>query len=88
MSNEKVIVEVVNKIRNHRETFAFHDNERADHDVVGKPVPAVFGEFRDKGEIQVEEKGIIKLSNRLRSKKTDVLQNFLTIDNNQLLSVN
>ena len=85
MSNEKVIVEVVNKIRNHRETFAFHDNER---DVVGKPVPAGFGEFRDKGEIQVEEKGIIKLSNRLRSKKTDVLQNFLTIDNNQLLSVN
>lgn len=88
MSNEKVVVEIVNKIRNHRETFAFHDNERADQGVVGKPFPSVFWEFRNKGKIQVEEKEIIKLSNRLRSKKTDVLQNFLTIDNNQLLSVN
>ena len=73
MSNEKVIAEVVNKIRNHRETFAFHDNERADHGVVGKTFPAGFGKFRHKGKIQAEEKEIIKLSNRLRSKKTDVL---------------
>ena len=73
MSNEKVIVKVVNKIRNHREAFAFHDNESTDHGVVGESFPSGFGEFRDKGKIQVEEKGIIKLSNRLRSKKADVL---------------
>ena len=72
MSNEKVIGQVINKIRDHRKTFAFHDNERADHGVVGKSFPSGFGEFRDKGKIQVEEKGIIKLSNRLRSKKADI----------------
>ena len=65
MGNKKVIVKVVNKIRNHRETFAFHDNESADHGVVGETFPSGFGKFGEKGKIQVEEKGIIKLSNRL-----------------------
>lgn len=73
MGNEKVIAKVVNKIRNHRETFAFHDNESADHGVVGESFPAGYGEFRDKGKIQVKEKRTIKLSNRLRSKKADIL---------------
>lgn len=40
------------------------------------------------GKSEVEEKGIVKLSNRLGSKKMDIFQNFLTIDNNPLLSVN
>lgn len=48
MCNKKVIVKVVNKIRNHRETFAFHDNESADQGVVGEAFLFGFGEFRDK----------------------------------------
>ena len=55
MGNEKVIVKVVNKIRNHRETFAFHDNESADHSVIGESFASGFGEFRNKGKIQAEE---------------------------------
>lgn len=88
MSKKKIIVEVVDKVKNHGEIFAFHDNERSEHSMVGKTFPAGFGEFQDKGKIKVQEKEIIKLSNRLRSTKTDVFQNFLTIDNDQFLSVN
>ena len=55
MGNEKVIVKVVNKIGNHRETFAFHDNESADHSVIGETFASGFGEFRNKGKIQAEE---------------------------------
>lgn len=32
--NEKVIVKIIKKLRNHRKAFAFHDNEGTDHGMV------------------------------------------------------
>lgn len=43
--------------------------------------------FLNERQIKIQEKGIIKFSNRLRGKKTDVLNDLLTVDSNQLLSV-
>ena len=40
----------------------------------------------DKRQIQAKEKGDIKSGGRLGSKKADILDDFLTIDGNQLLS--
>lgn len=34
MGDEKVIVEVINKIRNHGKAFTFHDNKGTDHGMV------------------------------------------------------
>lgn len=47
-----------------------------------------FWVFPNERQIKIQEKGIIKFSNRLRGKKTDVLNDLLTVDSNQLLSVN
>ena len=55
--------------------------------MAGKTLPTGAWVFLDGRQIEVQEKGIIKLSNRLRGKKTDVMDDFLTVDSNQLLSV-
>jgi len=34
MSNEKVIVKIIDKVRNHGETFTFHNNEGTNHSVI------------------------------------------------------
>lgn len=49
ISNEKVVVKIVDKVRNHGKTFAFHDNEGTNHRVAGKAFPSGFREFPDKG---------------------------------------
>ena len=88
MGNEKIVIEIIDKVSNHGEAFTFHDNEGTNHGVVGKTFTSRFWVFLNERQIKIQEKGIIKLSNRLRGKKTDVLNDLLTVDSNQLLSVN
>lgn len=47
ISNEKVVVKIIDKVSNHGKTFAFHDNEDTNHKVVGKVFLSVFREFLD-----------------------------------------
>ncbi len=88
MGNEKIVIEIIDKISDHGEAFTFHDNEGTDHGMVGKTFASRFWVFRNERQIKIQEKGIIKFSNWLCCKKTEVFQNFLTVDNNQLLPVN
>ncbi len=55
--------------------------------MIRKAFSSGFREFRNRGQVKIQKKRIIELGNRLRSKKTDVFQNFLTVDSDQLLSV-
>lgn len=87
MGNEKIIIEIIDKVSDHGEAFTFHDKEGTDHGMAGKAFTSCFWVFLNEREIQVQEKGIIKFSSRLCCKKTNVFDNFLTADNNQLLSV-
>lgn len=81
--NEKVIVKVVDKVGNHGKAFAFHDDKGANHGVVGKAFPSGFGIWRNGRQVEVKEKGIVKFGDRLRGKKPDVVNDFLTVDSNQ-----
>ncbi len=49
MGNEKIVIEIIDKISDHGEAFTFHDNEGTDHGMVGKTFSPGFGEFRYKG---------------------------------------
>lgn len=88
VSDEKVVVQVIDKVGYHGEAFTLHHNKSTNHGMTGKSPASGFRVFLNKGQLEVHKKGIIKLRNRLRGKKTNVLDNFLTVDNNQLLSVN
>jgi len=83
MGNEQVVVQVIHKVCDHGKTLALHYKEGADHGMVGKAFAPGAGIFRDRRQIQVQEKGVIKFSSRLRSKKPDVVDDFLTVDGNQ-----
>lgn len=43
MGNEKVVIEIIDKISDQGEAFIFHENEGTDHGMVGKPLHSVFG---------------------------------------------
>lgn len=86
MGNEKIVIEIIDKISDHGEAFTFHDNEGTDHGMAGKTFTSRFWVFLNERQIKIQEKGIIKFSNWLCCKKTDVFYNFLTVDSNQLLS--
>lgn len=74
------------KVKMDEEILTFHDNEGTDHGMVGKTFTSRFWVFLNERQIKIQEKGIIKFSNWLCCKKTDVFHNFLTVDSNQLLS--
>ena len=40
MGNEKVIIQIINKVRYHGKAFAFHNNERTEHSMVRKTFPS------------------------------------------------
>ena len=86
VGNKKVVIKVVDQIGNHRKPFAFHHDESTDHGMRGKAPATSMRILRDKGQIETKEKGVIKSGGRLGSKKADILDDFLTIDSNQLLS--
>ena len=73
MGNEEVVVKVIGKVRDHGETFAFHDDKGTDQGVAGKTFPSGKGVFLNEREVKVQKKGIIKLSGRLGGKETDIL---------------
>lgn len=54
--------------------------------MAGKTFSTGLGVFQNGRKIKIQEKGIIKFCSRLRGKKTNIFYNFLTIDNDQLLS--
>lgn len=49
MSNKKVIVEVINKIRNHVKSFTFHNNKGTDHGMVRKAITPGRGVLLNEG---------------------------------------
>ena len=50
-----------------------------------KPLRPVFEYSGDRGKIKIQEKRIVEFSDGLRGKRTNVLDNFLTVDSNQPL---
>jgi hypothetical protein len=65
MGNEKVIIQIINKVRNHREAFTFHNNKCTNHGVVRKSSATCGRVLLNRGKVEIEEKRIIKLSHRL-----------------------
>lgn len=49
MSDEKIVVEVIDKVGKHGEAFAFHDNKRTDHSMIGKALTSDKGIFPNRG---------------------------------------
>lgn len=49
MCDEKIVVEIIDKVSKHGETFALHDNERTEHCMIGKTSSSGFREFRNRG---------------------------------------
>ena len=54
--------------------------------MAGKAPAAGFRVFPNRGQIKIQEKGVIEFSGWLRGKKSDVVDDFLATDNNQSLS--
>lgn len=80
--NKNVVVEVVDQIGNHGNIFAFHNDESTDHGMGEKIFATSMRMLLNKRQIKGEGKGIIKSGGRLGSKKTYILDEFLTIDSN------
>ena len=57
MSNQKVIIKIINKVCDYGKVFAFHDNECTDYSVVGKSFPSVLGNYgtKDKSRFRKRE---------------------------------
>jgi hypothetical protein len=55
MSNQKVVVKIIDKVGNHRETFTFHNDERTDHSMIRKAFSSRMREFMNKGQIKMKE---------------------------------
>lgn len=72
MSNEKVVIQIINKIGNHGKTFPFHNNKSTNHSMVGKFFSPCDRVFLNGRKVKIQEEGIIKLSHWLRCKKTNV----------------
>nr|DAV08309.1 MAG TPA: hypothetical protein [Bacteriophage sp.] len=72
MSNEKVVIQIINKVRNHGKAFTFHNDKSTNHSMVRKTFSPCNRVFLNGREVKIQEKGIIKLSHRLRRKKTNV----------------
>lgn len=87
MSDQKIILEIIQKICNAGKTFAFHHNESAQQRSFGITVSAGcssrFGKIR---KIKAFKKPVIKFRFRRRCKQRNVLYNFLAIDKSQPLS--
>lgn len=49
MCDEKIVVEIIDKVGKHGETFALHDNERTEHCMIGKAFSSGFRKFRNRG---------------------------------------
>ena len=49
MCDEKIVVEIIDKVGKHGENFALHDNERTEHCMIGKTSSSGFREFRNRG---------------------------------------
>ena len=62
MSDEKVVIQIINKVRYHGKAFTFHNNKSANHGVVRKSLTTCGRVLLDRGKVELEEKGIIKLS--------------------------
>lgn len=86
MCDEKVIVEIINKIGDHGKAFTFHDNKRTDQGMIRKAFPSAGRILRNGRQIQIQKEGVVKSGGGLGSKEADIVNDFLTIDNNQLLS--
>lgn len=54
MSNEKVVIQIIGKVRDHREAFTFHDDEKTDHGMIGKAFSYSIREFLNKGQIKMK----------------------------------
>ena len=83
MGDKQVVCEIVNKVRDLRKALAFHNNEGAQQRLLLRR-SAGFGVF-DSSEIKMEKQRVVKPCLRLIGKQADVLYDFLTIDNDQLL---
>ena len=85
MRNEAVIFKVVPQVGDIAEALAFHDDERAEHGFLRKTGASRFGA----GQLKVEraEKPVVKRSGALRSEQGDVVDDFLSVDSGQPLSV-
>ncbi len=67
--DEKVVVEIIDKIGNQGEAFTFHYNKGTDHGMVGKAFVVSLWVFRNGRQIEMQEKVIIKFSNGLDVKR-------------------
>ena len=65
MGNEKIVIEIIDKVGDQGESLTFHDKEGADHGMAGKTFTSRFRVFLNGRQIKIQEKGIIKFSNRL-----------------------
>jgi len=65
MGNEKIVIEIIDKVSNHGEAFTFHGNEGTNHGVAGKAFTSRFWVFLNERQIKIQEKVIIKFSSRL-----------------------
>lgn len=45
MSDKKVVIQIINEVGNHGESFAFHSNKGTNHGMVGKAFPSGFRVF-------------------------------------------
>lgn len=84
MGNEKVIVQIIPSICDSRETFAFHDDKRADHCFLWEAPPP--GRRSGQREIQTSEEFVVKRSGALGCEQGYILNNFLSVDRGQPLS--
>ena len=72
MSKEKVVIQIVNKVRNHGKAFTFHNDKITNDSMVGKAFPTCGRVFLNGSKIKIQEKRIIKLSYWLRCKNANV----------------
>lgn len=59
MGIEKIVIEIIDKVSDQGEAFAFHDNEGTDHGMTGKTFTSRFWVFLNERQIEIQEKEII-----------------------------
>lgn len=85
MRDETVVFQVVRQIADLGEALAFHDKERTKHGFFRKSLSAGGGvwEFKIKGTKEF----VVEYGNTLGCEQRHVLNNFLSVDSGQPLSV-
>ena len=55
MGNEKVVIEIINKVGYHGKTFTFHNNKRTNHSMVRKTFPSGGRVLLDGREVKIQK---------------------------------